>query len=402
MYVNSTPSDVTWFSSEQLGAPILMTNGTDDLLKVLDACLVTGYGNVATPMYVTADNGIITFQYGVNHNLAINQNIVVSGATDPLLNGVHKITSALNNTLQITLAGVTDTSGVIKTRIAALGWESIFGNETAGKRAYRSKSATSSRRVLYLESYRPSQTAANTFKMSICEDMTTLGSQIGSITDTTNNAYSGGAFFWYQGRGAAAGSTIPNVPIAWKVIGNSDFFLLLLNWNTNTNFVGTGIQDIFGFGEFIPLADDGADTTFLMTMYDPGLNNAYTQDSKGLAAGRFGTYDGCTCWTMGSTGSLVQRRISPFAAMTTSSSYLSGKAIAPYPSAKGDYLFANTCRILADDGGAMGYMPSLLFIEHSMLGSFDGNVIDGVLIAKVNTSITASVVLGNVGFYVGG
>lgn len=248
----------TWMHSGQIGAPQM--NGAEgsngQMLQVLDACLIDGF-NPQTVTMATKTATTVTLTFGVAHGYELLQIIAVSGATDAALNGLRRITSKTTTTVTIDAIGVAVTTGTIKTKVAPLGWESIFGSADPLKRAYRSNNNQSSRSVLYLDmtipsgsGYDPSNPAKRAM-ISICEDMTTLGVQINSYTDVQNryDINANGKLFWYQSRGQFKSVPVSNSENqTWVVVGNGKIFYMFNEWGT-TLPTPSPVRDFFAFGD---------------------------------------------------------------------------------------------------------------------------------------------------------
>lgn len=255
----------TWMHSGQTGAPqmdgVKLSEG--QMLNVLDAGLVNGFNpqNVST-VKVTASS--VTLTYATDHGYELRQLVLVTGATDAKLNGKHRVIAKTRETITLDAKGVTVTTGTITTKIAPLGFESIFGNSTPLKRAYRSANLEGTRTVLYLDASLPTghgYNATNPAKrlmVDLCEDMTVLGTQINSYTSTINKrgTYKNGSLFWYQARPYT--KTEPTVSVEfrpWVIVGNGDVFYIFNEWQ-DYNAMGNKLRDLYAFGDVDSLGGD--------------------------------------------------------------------------------------------------------------------------------------------------
>ena len=256
----------TWMHSGQIGAPQMngAAGSNGQMLQVLDGCLINGF-NPQTVTIATKTATTVTLTFGVSHGYELLQIIAVSGATDAALNGQHRITAKTTTTVTINAVGVAVTTGTITTKVAPLDWESIFGSADPLKRAYRSNDMQSSKTVLYLDMTLPAGHGYNATKpakramVSICEDMTTLGTQINSYTNDYNNFTTNpnGTLFWYQCHGVDKGEAVTRASnINWVVIGDGRFFYLIHEWQTYTLTAGTPRRDLFSFGDVDALDGD--------------------------------------------------------------------------------------------------------------------------------------------------
>lgn len=400
MIINSTPSNVTWFSSAQSSMPTINSMDKNGIIKILDACLVNG-GIERSVLSVTIDGNNVTLDFGSGHSFNLYQIIYISGSDDALINGNHKVIDMTNNTATIEVVGALVDTGVIKANIAPLGYESIFGTTDPLKRAYRSLASSSAKRVLYLDMSYPDDAGyhatapARRAMIDICEDMQTLGVQINSYTSGINNkpTNKNGALFWHQARGTSKTTGIDDFTVPWMVIGNGDFFYLCIGMSSYATFRLNGIKETYGFGEYIAL-DKTTDATFLIAPNrdDDSVTSYYSE---------FGSYFGTTTYSyiFSSAGNNFNKSMISFAGDSTGYSGVTGGA---YPSPSGNFLFTLPLKILDTTKSIIGFMPAYLFIEHQMLGNNDGQVIDGCLISRTQrTGGSQSVQLANVGFYVG-
>lgn len=399
MIINSTPSNVTWFSAAQSSMPTINSMDENGIIKILDACLVNG-GIERSVLSVTIDGNNVTLDFGSGHGFNLYQIIYISGADDALINGNHKVIGMTNNTATIEVVGALVDTGVIKAKIAPLGYESIFGTTDPLKRAYRSLAASSNKRVLYLDMSYPDNSGygatapVRRAMIDVCEDMQTLGVQINSYTSAINNKPTNpnGALFWYQARGSSKTTNIDSFTVPWMVVGSGDFFYLCIGFSSYSSYKTSGVKDTYGFGEYIAL-DKEVDATFLIAANS-------NDDTASSHYSEFGSYFGNTInnYVFISTANSFSKGMIAFAGDNTGYSGLTGGI---YPSPSGNFLFTLPLKVLDATKSIIGFMPAYLFIEHQMLGNNDGHVIDGCLISRVQRASTNSPSPANVGFYVG-
>lgn len=399
MIINSTPSNVTWFSSAQSSMPTINSMDENGIIKILDACLVNG-GVERSVLSVTIDGNNVTLDFGSGHGFNLYQIIYISGADDALINGNHKVIDMTNNTATIEVVGALVDTGVIKANIAPLGYESIFGTTDPLKRAYRSLATSSAKRVLYLDMSYPngagyaSTSPARRAMVDVCEDMQTLGVQINSYTSAINNkpTNKNGSLFWHQARDSSKALSIGSFVVPWLVVGNGDFFYLCIGFSSRSSYINSGIKETYGFGEYIAL-DKTTDATFLIAA---NSNDDVSSSYYSEFGGNFGstTYN----YVFSSVDGAFSKSMIAFASDYSGYSGGSGGA---YPSPSGNFLFTLPLKILDTARSIIGFMPAYLFIEHQMLGNSDGQVIDGCLISRVQRISLSSPQPANVGFYVG-
>lgn len=256
---------VTWMHSKQLGAPQMngAKNSEGQMLQVLDACLIDGF-NSQTVTAVSIAGNLATFTYGTAHGYELRQILVVLGADDPQMNGRHTITAKTDTSLTISLGdvvGAVTTTGTITTKIAPLGFESIFGSVNPLQRAYRSPNPLGTRTVLYLDMSYPASHGYNTANpakramIDMCEDMTELGVQINSYTAAYNKKPTNrnGQLFWYQSRAYKKSLAVNNPQNSdWVIVGNSDYFYMFSTWYSDVGYpITQPLRDIYFFGDTI-------------------------------------------------------------------------------------------------------------------------------------------------------
>lgn len=403
MIINANASDVTWISSSQTDAPVLESTEPNGLLKILDFCLLSG-GAVKSVSSVAINENEVTFTFSSGHNLSLHQIVDVSGADAPQINGKHKIIASTVTTITIVAVGALISTGTITVKLASLGYESIFGTTDPTKRAYRSLSPTSSKKVLYLDMSYPDSakyhatSPARRAMVSVCEDMQSLGVQINSLTSLINNKPSNknGRLFWYQCRDRHSSLELERYAIPWVVIGNGDFFYIAIAWSSYNSNKSYAVKDVYGFGDYVSL-DSSVSSSSVFLMASDNADDNSTIYPGDLGATFSSITSSATGAFINSNGVFDRRSIIVLNGVTAYSGYGSG----PYPSSIGDFLFTSVLKIIDDNDSIIGFMPNYLFIEHSMGGDHDGSIIDGCYIVKASRSQGSSPSTANVAFYVG-
>lgn len=408
MFVEMLPDDVTWFSSSQQGAPQMMGGTNGGMLEVLDACLINGY-NELTVVSITKDNDYLTLNYGAAHGYLEKQFITIAGAEDPLLNGKHRVYSLTVNTITLYTPAVTSILGTIISKVAPLGWESIFGSDTPLKRAYRSTSSKSGKRVIYLDmdypaaaGYHATQPARRAM-VSVCQDMQVIGEQIGPLTSTVNNMAinPNGSLFWYQKRDYQKTGLVPNTPSKWRIVGNGEFFYFVVGWYANAALDNTYYSDVFGFGEFIGFQEGGSqDKTMVIASLNP--NDAPTFN-MGSTAALLQSRDDTAMGIFIMQGAQMERVNLSVYQLPDTSQVISGGGYFAYPSPLGSAIFTQPLRIGKSSANFVhGVMPTMMLIESSLTTDiYEGTIIDGLLILLVIRQPTTAKAIGYYGFYLG-
>lgn len=298
---------VTWMHSKQFGAPQMngLKNSEGQMLQVLDATIWEngGFNNKSVISASISDN-LVTFTYGTAHGYEMKQLIAVSGAVSAQLNGRHPVVSKTDTSITISIGDITGavgTTGTITTKIAPLGFESIFGNANPLQRAYRSRNPLGTRTVLYLDMSYPASSGYNTTNpakramIDMCEDMTTLGVQINSYTAAFNKKPTNrtGQLFWYQSR-TYKKSLAVNDPVNsnWVIVGNGDYFYMFSTWYSDANYPLTQpLRDVYFFGDVVSYtgAADKMNCGWIGAIYKNDLppNDSILYSSKGALIGGY-------------------------------------------------------------------------------------------------------------------
>lgn len=131
-----TDTTVKIFDSSMTGAPTL-ANVAGNLLAVLDACLVDGFGLKTVDSLVVA-GGLATATIATGHSARVNTVVLIAGATPPELNGEKRVLSTTTNTVVFDATGTTDqtATGTITLKLAPAGWVKAFTG--TNKVAYKS------------------------------------------------------------------------------------------------------------------------------------------------------------------------------------------------------------------------------------------------------------------------
>lgn len=406
MIIDALPSGLNFFSSSDLGVPKMKGLSNGDLLKVLDFCLIDGTPPTSV-LSVVAEIDALKLNYSFGHGYKKGQIILVAGATNPQLNGKHRVSAADGSSVTLNVSGVIEETGVITTQLASLGWDSLFGDTTPLKRAYRSKSAQSAKRVLFLDMTIPAvgngyhaTKPPNRASLSVCADMQVIGVEIDSLTSSKNNFATNpnGSLFWHQKRHFVQSLEVSNSNTTWVVVGNEDFFFIMIGWCDYGGFAGSKYRDIYGFGEFISLDEGSQEKTFLMCAESP--NDADSNAFQGVQGGQMSANK-----TTSSLKLHCTTPVSGFAAQGVaplkSNAIISGASGVPYPSAYGGGLFCMSLKIYDASYNVIGVLPSILFIENDIKAASDCEIIDNVLTVATQAYPTSDIIPSSVGFYIG-
>lgn len=248
-------TDIKWFTSDNLNAPQL-SNNWGVLIDVLDACLVTGLGNLVAAS-VTAAGKTVTVNFNSAHGYKQYQVVQIAGANESEFNTQHRILSVSNTSLTFELSSATahtTASGTITCKLAPLGFDKAFSGTQ--KAAYRSKNILKNPYFLRVDnSLDPAYTTtfAKFGKVGICENMSDIDTMTGHQApfDTANptknwvgtgsgNTVVNGWAKWYYtkynsiGLGSPENLSQTNNDRKWLIVGNESGFLFLPTMTTTT------------------------------------------------------------------------------------------------------------------------------------------------------------------------
>lgn len=267
-----------WFRSTNKNIPQL-TNNWGDLVRLLDACLVTGTSEQSIiNATVSSDNlettDIVTFTYLEAHKYYQYQVIEVSGSELSAVNGEHRILSVSKDGLSITYKIDTSISDVgsllnIKTKLASAGWN-IRHSET-NKRIYQGTSTTGKNCCFFVDNEKHPLVGDNWMKMArvgYAEDFESFEKPLGiSIPNNWDNfiPYQSGSDVvmggfnmvyatYYSPDNGLMPSSVPSDGIReWTLIVDDSCFYLL---NATSSMAGHNTQYLCHFfGQYDPIIE---------------------------------------------------------------------------------------------------------------------------------------------------
>lgn len=130
-------TDIKYFSSINSGAPQLTGGEWGQIISILDACLVNGFGSKQIQS-MTADEKIVTVNFNENHGYLLFQVIKITGANQTEFNGEHRIISLTQTAIQFKIASnasVSLATGTLVASLASAGWDKAFSAQ--GRAAYQ-------------------------------------------------------------------------------------------------------------------------------------------------------------------------------------------------------------------------------------------------------------------------
>lgn len=395
--------DFTWMHSGQLGATVLNALGSTpngQMLVMLDACLIDGF-NIQTVSSVTINGSDIILTFGLPHGYALKQKITVSGSDDPLLNGSHRIISLTTDTVTLKISGVTNTAGIVKTKVSPLGFESVIGTSKPLIRGYRSKDPTSTKTVLHLDmSYpegagynatSPARRAMVTACTGIDEEGAPIGDYFASINNKPTNV--NGSLFWHEARSNSKTLSVDSTsPLSWVIVGNGKYFYFFHSWYPSDY----QLRDFYAFGDMNKLGVNDQHCCILKAgeLANDNSTNSYYSFNGALvstyedASRRTGYFIGNGSGSTSPVGASVG-----YAGMTTTvtgSGYTNQAGYQSINPITGSLMLVPAYAYTL--AGIRARMPRLMILPFQINGkSLDLNVIDNVLfIAAAGRSATSS------------
>jgi hypothetical protein len=330
------------------------------LNNVLNACLVTGFGETTITSLEVVDN-VATVTLAA-HGLEEDTVIELSGATPEDLNGQHKVSAVTLDTLSfnIELANVT-ASGAIGMKLASAGWSNPF---TSGNiRVYRSTDIESSQ--MYL---RVNDSTAQNARASGFVSMT---SATDGLEEFPLPVHLAGGVWWPNANSTAT------TPRPWVVIADSRTFYVWVNTHTS-NIWTDGF--LYGFGDFDSVKPGDAYSCFISGASTNLSNSGNTTDQSLGYTWVFGTTFSTQYVPKSFTaiGQAQQTGRKP-ESYSTSNGHSGSSSSVPYPNpADNSLLLSRTLLTEVQPFTIRGVFPGLLWCPQTLgTGTF-------ITLAKIN------------------
>jgi hypothetical protein len=381
------------FHSGLPGAP-QVANNWGDLVSLLDACLVNGFGLKAIDSLSAAD-GVATATITTGHVYQVGQVVEVAGANQVEYNGQFRVLSTTATTFRYALAGSpatpASTATSLSVKVAPLGWEKPFAAQHRG--AYRSKNPVSPRNLLLVDNaikepdYDPAW--AKWANVGIAEDLADIDTFIGAQApyepnsptqnwkQVTPNQW--GWHKWYHARGGGHDASGDGGPGArnWVLIGDDRLFYLLLSNAAGYNWYGRNCYCFGDIQSFKPgdqygtvlCADDLYWSNFNQHISQPGQYNGYGLVSSLDFAGKV------LLRNHTQLGNPV--RWATTSLNTNNGQQICGRGPMPFPNGADYSLWLLPTYVRQEDGHMRGLMPGLLWMPQDRPYS-DLTVVDNV------------------------
>ena len=190
--------------SSMTGAPAI--SGTaGSLIAALDAFLVTGWGSKVVDSAVIS-NGVCRLTFASGKSAAEKHAVIqVSGANQAAINGEQRVTAVASGWVEFRTA-LPDgpVTGSISFKMAALGWEKVFGDTS--KAVYRPTDVRSTRPYLRVD-----DTNALFARVQLFESMSDVDTGMGAAPSIASG------YYWHKRQGSGSNGY-------WVLIGDSRGF----------------------------------------------------------------------------------------------------------------------------------------------------------------------------------
>ncbi len=233
------------YRSTDPNAPSL--NGlVGSLINVLDACLVNGYGSLATTS-LTQSGGIATVTTSVAHGLTGTPKVLISGVTPAAYNGEYTITVTGASTFTYAVAGSPATASVQGTvGKASSGWTKPYTGTNLA--AYKQPAGSNGFYLMVDDN-----TTATSARMTGYETMSAVNT--GTNLFPTAVQQSGGGYLVKSNAASSASRD-------WTLICNGKLFYLFVNQAAQAQWT-TAVA--FAFGDITTYKSGDAYHTIIIT-----------------------------------------------------------------------------------------------------------------------------------------
>lgn len=257
---STVDTSVKFLTSSMTGAPVLRCQA-GSMIALLDACLKDGFG-IQTATSLVVASGVATLTFPLAHSAAVDQVILVAGASVAALNGEQKVTAVLGNKVSFATAAANGSAtGAITAKMAPLGFNKPFSG--ANLAVYKSTNAQANGQYLRVD-----DTGVNYARVVGYETMTGISTGTGLFPSAVTLS---GGMYWDK----MYTSTDTALSTPWVLVGDGRYFVLLVSW----------VQAVYGPNYSSPMFCAFGDPINLSRASDPystlvsgrmGVNDTYT------------------------------------------------------------------------------------------------------------------------------
>lgn len=325
----ANPVSVKWFTSTMSGAPGLSAN----LLGVLDACLVNGFGSVTLDSLVVS-GGVATATKSAGHNFLDHTVILIADATPAGLNGEKRIVRVSNTVFTFDATGISNqtATGTITAKMAPAGWTQEFTG--TNKAVYARSGAATAMRL------RVNQANSATYASLLMYE---------SMTDVDTGSGASATYYAYQGN------------TQWLLLADSR----LLYFFSNGTLSGGLWYGGFSFGDIDSYRPIDAYGCWLL---------ARTDQNTGLNLGVLTTSSGVLCRGYSQAGGNIASTC--YSGGKTDNGGYTGRGSGAYPSPIDNGFHAWPIEVWETDG-ARGILPGVWNSKHTAGAVPQATIIDG-------------------------
>ncbi len=384
---------VKYYNSGMPGAPQI-SNNWGDLVNMLDACLVNGFGLKAIDS-LTFANGIATATITTGRAYLPNQVVMISGAEQPEYNGEFRVLSTTTSSFTFAVTGTpvspATTTSTLSAKVAPLGWEKPFSGTNRG--AYRSKNPQSPQNILLVDNSLKTPGYTTTWakwaNVGIVEDLSDIDTIVGSQAPFDPNyptqnwkqvaANQWGWHKWHHARGTQyesagdSGSGNRN----WVLIGDDRLFFLFCTNAAEYNWYG---RNLYCFGDINSFkAGDNYGTVLCSDDNYSGNGSYWSYPGQCDGGGLIHSLD--------FTGKVLLRnhtqlgnpvRFGVTSLDTNNSSQVCGRGPMPFPNGADYSLWLLPTYVRQEDGHMRGILPGRLWMPQDRPYS-DQTIVDNVV-----------------------
>lgn len=338
---------IQFYNSGQQGSPQLSSTAAGQMITLLDAVLVNGYGQVNVSS-ITRDGTIATVTTATAHGLDVFSTCEIANCNESDYNGKFYVTSVADTThFTYTVAGSPSspatTGSTITCKRASLGWSKAFASTNYG--TYRA--STGVRHYLAVDN-----------------SMTQYARVRGIEVATGVGVYAGTMLFpWdYQYSNLGWPYQYNNSATTWQILGNEKIFYLMIQISGNQSPIMVNLC----FGEFTSYKPNDAYNTVICG-YQPGMLPSYNPWYGGLGYMNVSGNDGTNGFTW------IARNVNGASAGSTNvargcDSWRSNQTTASagplsFSNTEGGYNFSPIW-LSEGSNGVRGYLPGVYALMH--------------------------------------
>lgn len=353
---------VKYVHSAMRGAPVL--SGTAGaLIALLDACLITGFGQVTLTSLVVS-GGVATATVGAGDTFEEGAVILVDGATPAALNGEQRVLSSTSTTFTFaTTAPDGAATGVITAKYAPVGgWEKVFsGTNTA---VYRSTDLQAFDGFTRID-----DTGTTSARMRNFESMSDVDT--GSGPSPTDAQFSGGGYLLKSFSATSDG-------VRWKLFADSRMVHMCIAIGTSVGSTLTPAP-ARGFGDLIALRPGGDSWCRALSAASASTNffsqGAFSSPSDGGTSGAV-----VVPRALSGLGESVYMDIRSYASESGAAASGATGIYGAFPSEVDGKMLVSKI-FVREKGGKppRAEIPGILFIAQSSVAALvkDGDILDG-------------------------